>query len=79
MNIPAVQKFFDLVVNPVVQLLFALAIVYFLYGVFTYIRKSDDPGERQTGGRHIIWSVIGIFIMVSVWGIIRVLKSTIGV
>ena len=79
MNNPQVQKFFELVVDPIVQLLFALAIVYFIYGVFTFMRKSDDPGERQTGGNHILWSTVGIFIMVSVWGIIRVLASTIGV
>ncbi len=79
MNIPAVQKFFELVVNPIVQLMFALAVVYFIYGVFTYIRKSDDSDGRLTGGRHILWSTVGLFIMVSVWGIIAVLRSTIGV
>jgi hypothetical protein len=77
MDTPQVQKLFELVVNPVVRLLFAAAVFYFAFGVFTYIRKSDDTGERVTGGRHILWSTIGLFIMVSVWGIIAVLKNTI--
>lgn len=79
MDAPQIQRFFEYVVNPVVQLIFALAVVYFVYGVFTYIRNSNGAEGRETGGRHIVWSTIGMFIMVSVWGIIRVLESTIGV
>lgn len=79
MDTPQVKKLFELVINPVVRLLFALAIFYFAYGVFTYIRKSDDSGERLAGGRHIMWSTIGIFIMLSVWGIIAIIRSTLGI
>lgn len=79
MNSPYVIKFFQVVVDPIITLLFAAAGFYFIYGIFTYIRKSDDPAERTTGGNHILWSTIGIFIMASVWGIIAVIKSTLGV
>jgi hypothetical protein len=79
LNQPIVQKLFALVINPLVQLIFAGAVFYFLWGVFKYIRAADDPSERAQGGRHIIWSVVGIFIMISVWGIISIIKRTIGV
>jgi hypothetical protein len=79
MDIPQVQKFFELVVNPIITLLFAAAVFYFAFGVFTYIRESGDPDGRAQGGRHILWSTVGIFIMISVWGIIALIRNTLGI
>lgn len=64
------------IVNPLIQLLFAAALVMFLWGVFGYIRNADNPEGRQTGGRHILWGLIGMAIMVGVYGIIRILIKT---
>ncbi len=76
---PAVVKLFTVVVDPVVRFIFAAAIFYFIWGVFKYIRNADDPTERASGGKHILYGTIGIFIMISVWGIIQVLRTTLGV
>lgn len=78
LDIPIVQTFFASVVNPAIRLLFALAIAYFVYGVFSYVRNSSDSSARIDGANHILWSSIGLFIMISVWGIIGLLQSTIG-
>lgn len=79
LKIKEVQDLLNLVVNPVVTLLFALAALYFVYGVFTFIRRSSDSSALEEGRNHILWSTIGLFIMISVWGIIAVLKKTLGV
>ena len=76
--IDEVKKLFEVVIDPLVRLLFAAAIVYFTYGVFTYIRRSADSDGRIEGANHILWSTIGIFIMISVWGIISILENTVG-
>jgi FtsH-binding integral membrane protein len=76
---PLVQKFFGMVVDPLVQLLFAAAIVYFVYGVFAYFIKGDGDADRIQGKSHILWSTIGLLIMISVWGIIAVISRTLGV
>jgi len=78
LDIPVVQKFFAVIVDPAIRLLFAAAIAYFVYGVFNYVRKSGDGEARAEGANHILWSTVGLFIMVSVWGIIGILESTIG-
>ncbi|HEU5114708.1 MAG TPA: hypothetical protein VFT82_03005 [Candidatus Paceibacterota bacterium] len=75
----AVQNLFKVVIDPVVQLIFAAAVFYFLWGVFNYIRKADDPEERLNGRNHVIYSTIGLFVMISVWGIILLIKNTLGV
>lgn len=76
---PEVDKIFTFVINPLVQLLVAAAVFYFIFGVFKYIRDSDESSSRTDGANHILWSTVGLFIMISVWGIIRMLQNTIGV
>lgn len=78
LEIPIVQDFFRAVVDPAIKLLFALAIVYFVYGVFTYVRDSSESSSRTEGANHILYSTIGLFIMISVWGIIGLLQGIIG-
>lgn len=72
-------KFFCAVVNPIVQLIFALAILYFVYGVFVYIKDSGESTSRTQGANHILWGTVGLFIMISVWGIITVIEKTLHV
>lgn len=74
-----VNKVIDLIIDPAVTLLFALAIVYFSFGVVKYIMKADSDEGRETGAKHVMYSVIGLFIMISVWGIIRFLEGVVGV
>jgi hypothetical protein len=73
------DKIFRVVINPLVQLLFAAAVFYFIYGVFKYIKDSDESSSRTDGANHVLWSTVGLFIMISVWGIIEILEKTIGV
>lgn len=72
------DAFISEIVNPIISLLLALAILYFIYGVFVFIRNADSPDERKTGGNHILWGAIGIFVMVSAYGIVALIKGTIG-
>ena len=59
--------------------MFALALVYFLYGVFIFIRNADNEDVRDTGKSHMVWGVVGLFIMVSVYAILRIVIGTVGV
>lgn len=64
------------ILNPLILLLFALALLYFIWGVFIFIKNSDSDEGRETGKRHIVWGIVGLAIMVSVWGIIGVIRNT---
>jgi len=66
------------IVNPLIWLLFTLGIFFFAYGVIEMIIKGDDPDARKTGRYHMLAGAIGMFIMVSAWGIIRFIANTIG-
>ena len=67
------------IVEPLLLILFAVAIVYFVFGVFVMMRNADSEEARKTGAKHILFSSIGMFIMIGAYGLIRLIASTLNV
>ncbi|MEN9912982.1 MAG: hypothetical protein RLY66_390 [Candidatus Parcubacteria bacterium] len=63
------------IIQPVVGLMFAIAIVVFTYGVFQVVWGKDE--SREAGKKSMIGGIIGMFIMTSAWGIIYVISNTV--
>ena len=59
-----------------VILLVALAVVFFLYGILKYIARGDDEESQKKGKNIMIYGIIGLFVMVSFWGIVNILINT---
>ncbi len=58
-------------------LLISVAVVWFLWNVFQYTIKAAE--EDKTKARDgMVWGIVGIFVMVSVWGLVAILQSTFG-
>jgi uncharacterized membrane protein YidH (DUF202 family) len=74
-----IKKLNTYIFNPIISLLVIVAVVYFLYGLFEYINGSSSEEAREKGKRHILWGLIGLSIMVSVFFIMRVILGTIGI
>lgn len=55
-----------------------LAVVYFLWGVVQFILGAESEEKRREGQMHMFYGIIGLFIMVSVFGIMSVICNTIG-
>ena len=66
------------VLNVVVPLLIAVAVVIFLYGVIKYITAGGDEEKRKESRNVMIYGIVGLFVMVAVWGLVNVLISTFG-
>lgn len=64
------------IIKPIVTLLIALAVLYFLYGLLKFIGNQDNATEQEAGKRHMIWGVIGVFLMLSVGGILAIISNT---
>lgn len=69
------KKIGDAIINPAIALMFAIAIVVFLYGVVEFILNADSEDKRKTGKQHMVWGIIGLFIMLSVFGIMNLLVN----
>jgi len=71
------QGLIGLINNVAVPLLFALAFIVFIWGVFQYfIAGGHDEEKRETGKSLMLWGIIGFFVMVSVWGLVNILRGT---
>lgn len=66
------------IINPLITFIFALAIVYFLYGLAQYLMSPENEEIRKTSKKKMIWGIFGMFIMISVFGILRIVLTTIG-
>ncbi len=63
----------------IVPLIFALAVVSFVYGVVQYVINSDDEAKKIKGREFMIWGIIALAVMVSVWGLVRIVGNTFGI
>lgn len=74
-----VSRINQYIINPLIGLLFALALVMFLYGGAEFILHASEDEGRETGKQHMLWGMIGMFIMISVISILRVVTNTFGI
>lgn len=64
------------ILNPVIYLLFAVALLIFIKGLVEFLANRDNATERQKGKMHMIWGVIGLFIMFAAFTIINLITNT---
>jgi uncharacterized membrane protein YidH (DUF202 family) len=64
------------IINPLILLLFALAIVYFIYGIFEFISNQENEEKKTKGRTHMIWGILGITIMMGVFVIMNIILNT---
>lgn len=62
----------------IIPLIFALAIAMFVWGVVQYVINSSEEAKKDKGRQFMIWGIIAITVMVSVWGLVSVLGNTFG-
>ncbi len=71
-----IAKFINDVLVPVV---FALAFLMFLWGVFKFFFwGGGDATKRAEGQQLMLWAVIGFLLMVSIWGVVNLLSKGFG-
>jgi hypothetical protein len=66
------------ILNPLIALMFAVALMYFFYGIAVYIWNPDNEDAREKGRVGMLWGIVGMFVMVSVFGIMWFIIRSIG-
>lgn len=61
-------------INTTIPVLSTLALAIFLLGIVRYL-YSETQGKKDQSREVIIWGIIALFIIFSLWGIIAVMKS----
>lgn len=67
------------IINPLIRLMFALAFIVFVIGIIQYVLKRDSVDAKEQGRKHMMWGLIGLTIMTSVFFIVRILVTTFGI
>lgn len=65
-------------INQMIPVLFALALVFFMWGCVKYIMSAGgEGGGHGTNPRDlIVWGLVSLFVIFSVWGILQVMCAT---
>ncbi len=74
-----VRQFGDILNSLVIPILFAIAIIYFFWGLVKYIKSAGDPKAAAEGRSIMIWGIIALVVMVSVYGLIAWVQSAFGI
>ena len=73
-----INRFIE-IFRALIPLLFGIALIGFLWGVAQFILNADNEEKRREGKKIMVWGIIGLFVMVSVWGLVAVIGGTFGI
>lgn len=62
--------------NQFLVLLMGVAILAFVFYVIRYFILPNE--NRKDAGMYVLYSVVGFFVILSVWGLVNVLSNTFG-
>lgn len=62
--------------NVLIPLIFAVALLVFIWGMFTYfILGGGDEGKREQGKSLMLWAIIGFVLMIIIFAIVNLLAG----
>jgi hypothetical protein len=72
------QRVVDLIFVPMYKLALGVTSLYFFYGVANFVMYMNDPEKKNLGKQHLLWGSVGMFIILSIGGIISILGGLFG-
>jgi len=67
------------IIGKLVPIAFALGVLYFFYGMAKYIGNAGNEDAKEQGKQIMIYGLLAMFVMVSVFGIIKLAGNFIGI
>ncbi len=83
-SLPTINNVSDLgtrvigIVNLIVYVLIAVAVMFIVYNVVMSMIKGDDPAGKSAALSNAGWGVLGLAIILSIWGMVNILVNTFG-
>ena len=65
------------ILGKILPIIIAVAVIYFVYNAFMYMIAADEDRKAEAKSK-IIYGIVGLFVMVSVWGLVAILSGTFG-
>lgn len=70
--IATVADYLDLIL----KLLMGFAVLAFVWFVIRYFIMQADSENRAAAAQYVMWSLIGFFVILSLWGLVNILLTT---
>lgn len=78
-NISAVLNLFGCIIrSALIPLLITLCVIVFIIGIIKYIAGADEATKREEGRNFMIYGIVALFVVVSVWGLVGIIQGTFG-
>lgn len=68
------------IINPLIALLFAAGLLLFAWGIIEFLigsSASGDAGKKEDGKRHMLWGIIGMFVMAAAYTLLAFIASNV--
>lgn len=59
--------------------MFAVAMLYFIWGVYKFWIGSEGADNRLQGANHVLYGLLGMVIMIGVFVIMSFIQNTLGI
>ena len=78
LSLEGIVKYLGDIMNSLVYVILGAALVMFLYGILklSFI-DGQKPEAREQSRKFMIWGIVSLFVMVSVWGLVKILQATV--
>lgn len=63
------------ILNVVSYFLVAIGVLWIVWNIVRYV-IGGNPEEKSAHGKNIIWGIVGLFVIVSIWGLVNILTNT---
>lgn len=67
------------VIDALIPILMTVALIVFMLGLVKYIFNTGDDTARKQGKWLMVWGIIALFVMVSVWGLTTFVGDIFGI
>lgn len=67
-----------LLINSTIPVIIGLAVIFFLWGLAKFILQTDSVEGRKSARDQMVWGIIAISVMVSIWGLVNLLRVALG-
>ena len=64
------------VIDAIVPFIIGLAVFVVIWGILRYVTHAADEEKRAEARQYIIYGIIGVFFMLSIWGFVNILYNT---
>lgn len=78
-NVENIVESIGNIIDLATPIVVGLALLAFFWGLVKYIFNAGNEDARKEGKQIMIWGIVALFVMVSIWGIVNFIGSALDI